>query len=93
MTGSARARVRALRLHSWTFRQASVELEYRRRVFDGGIAAAPANVIGKALGVERVVGEKVEALALHLAATAHLAAIPTHLDMTEQPQAVFLRCG
>jgi hypothetical protein len=47
-----------------------VQPQFRRHVFDCAVAAAPADVIGKALGGERIVGQKVEPLALHLAAAA-----------------------
>ena len=47
-----------------------IKHQFRRHVLDRGVAAAPADIIGEALGVERVVGHKVEPLALHLATAA-----------------------
>jgi hypothetical protein len=44
-----------------------VQLQFRRHVLDRRRAAATADIIGKALGVERIVRQKVEPLALHLA--------------------------
>lgn len=46
-----------------------VELELLGDVADGRLPATPSDVPGKALGVERIVGEEVEPLGLHLAAS------------------------
>ena len=46
-----------------------VELEFLGNVLDRGRATAPPHVVGKALGVKRVVGQKLQSLALHFAAT------------------------
>ena len=56
-----------------------VELEFLGDVLDRGRAAALTHVVGKALGVERVVGQEIELLALHFAAAAALNA--PHLDL------------
>jgi hypothetical protein len=45
-----------------------IELELLGHGLDRAVAAATAHVVGKTLGVERVVGEKLQPLALHLAA-------------------------
>jgi len=44
-----------------------VQLQFRRHLLDRRRPAAAADIIGKALGVERIVRHKVEPLALHLA--------------------------
>ena len=42
-------------------------------VLDRGLSTAPADIVGKALRIERIVCQKIEPLALHLAATAGIA--------------------
>jgi hypothetical protein len=48
-----------------------VQLQFLGDVMDRGAAAAATDVKGKPLGVERVVRQELEALALHLAAERH----------------------
>jgi hypothetical protein len=55
-----------------------VEIELFGDILDRGLPAALPDVVGETLGVERVVGEKVELFALH--GTATLALNPPHLD-------------
>ena len=66
-----------------------VEPQFRRNVLDHRIVAAPTDVIRKALGIERVVGQKAEPLALHLAAAAALD--PPHLQFEENPRVAALQ--
>ena len=47
-------------------------------------SATTADIIGEAFGVERIVGQKVEPLALHLATAA--AVDPSHLQFKENPR-------
>src|SRR5271156_5503149 len=61
-----------------------VEPQFCRHILDRPVAAAPADIISKALGVERIVGQKVEPLALHLAATTTID--PPHLQFEENPR-------
>jgi hypothetical protein len=61
-----------------------IELELLGDIPDRRAAAAPANVKGKSLGVERVVRQELEALALHLAALATHDA--PHLELQEYTQ-------
>ena len=56
-----------------------VKMQFFRHVLHRGGSAAPADVVGKALGVVRVVGKECEPLALHLATTA--ASHPPHLEL------------
>jgi hypothetical protein len=51
---------------------------FRRHLLDRRYPATPADIISKSLSVERIVGQKVETLALHLAATAAIE--PPHLQ-------------
>jgi hypothetical protein len=53
------------------------EVEFPGNILDGGLATAPSQVAGKALGIEGVVRQEVEPLALHMAAT--LGQHATHL--------------
>ena len=55
-----------------------VEVEFPGNIHDGGLATAPPYVVRKALGMEGVVRQEVEPLALHVAAT--LAQHAPHLD-------------
>ena len=61
-----------------------VQLQFRRHVLDRRRPAAPADIVGKALGVERIVRQKVEPLPLHLATTAALD--PPHLQFQKYPR-------
>ena len=61
-----------------------VQPQIRRNVLDRRRSTAPADVIGKALGVVRIVRQKVEPLALHLAAVATVE--PAHLQFQENPR-------
>ncbi len=49
--------------------RAPVEVEFQGQVLDRRRAAASPHVVGKALGIERVVGQEIEPFALHCAAT------------------------
>src|SRR6185295_19679621 len=56
---------------------------FRRHVLDRRRSAATADIIGKALGVERIVRQKLEPLALHLAT---VTAVDTpHLQFQKNP--------
>ncbi len=73
--GAGRARLGQLQLHILLFQRLDrvpVEVEFLGKILDRGRTAAPAHVMGKALGVEGVVGQKVEPLALHAPATSAL---------------------
>ena len=61
-----------------------VQPQIRRNVLDRRRSTAPADVIGKALGVVRIVRQKVEPLALHPAAVATVE--PAHLQFQENPR-------
>src|ERR1700745_2029205 len=56
----------------------------RGHILDRRRAAATADIIGKALGVERIVGQKVEPLPLHLATAATVDA--PHLQFQKNPR-------
>jgi len=56
-----------------------IQVQFPGHILDRGLAAAPADEPGEAFGVERVVGQKVETLAFHLAAAPALNA--PHLDV------------
>jgi hypothetical protein len=58
-----------------------VELELLGDVLDRRLPTAPADVMGEALRIKRVVSQEIELLALHLAATA--ASHPPDLDLKE----------
>jgi hypothetical protein len=80
---ATRAKFRARELHAQVLLlqrldRIPVELEFLGDILDGGLATAPPHVLGKALGIEGVVRQKVEPIALHVAAT--LAQRATHLD-------------
>ena len=80
--GSWRARTGQLRphvLHLQSLDRLPVKPEFLGNVLDGGLTTAPPNVVGKALGIEGVVRQEVEPLALHVPAT--LALHTTHLDL------------
>src|SRR5580693_4310258 len=61
-----------------------VQLQFRCHILDRRRAAATADIIGKALGVERIVGQKVEPLPLHLATAATVDA--PHLQFQKNPR-------
>ena len=61
-----------------------VQLQFRRNVLDRRFPATAANIMCKPFGVERIVREKIELLALHLAATA--AVEPPHLQFEINPR-------
>jgi hypothetical protein len=61
-----------------------VQFQIRRYVLDCRGSTAAADIIGKALGVVRIVRQKVEPLALHLAAVATVEA--AHLQLQENPR-------
>ncbi len=67
------------------FDRMPIEPELLGDISDRSTAAAPTNIEGESLGVERVVRQKLETLALHLAALAALD--PPHLELQEYPQA------
>src|SRR5450756_1646870 len=80
--GSWRARAGELRahvMHLQRLHRIPVEIQLLRNVLDRCLPAATADVIGKALGIERVVRHEVEALALHVPAT--LAPHAAYLDL------------
>src|SRR5262245_54979042 len=61
-----------------------VQLQLLGDIPDRGAAAAPPHVEGKSLGVERIVGQELETLALHLAAPP--AGDTPYLELQEYPQ-------
>ncbi len=80
--GSWPARAGELRAHVLLLQRLDrlpVKIEFLGNVLDGGLATAPPHVVGKALGIEGVVRQEVEPLALHVAAT--LAPHATHLEL------------
>ncbi|MDI3463155.1 MAG: hypothetical protein OJF50_001976 [Nitrospira sp.] len=56
-----------------------IQARFPGHILDRGLAAAPADEPGEALGVQRVVGQKVQTFPLHLAAASALNA--PHLDV------------
>jgi hypothetical protein len=73
-TGQLRPHV----LHLQSLDRLPVKLELLGNILDRGLSTAPPNVVGKALGIEGVVRQKVELFALHVPAT--LALNATHLE-------------
>ena len=61
-----------------------VQRQFRRHILDRRRPTAPADIISKALGVERIVRQEVEPLPLHLATTA--AVDPPHLQFQKYPR-------
>jgi hypothetical protein len=61
-----------------------VQVEFLGYILNAGLPAAPPHKVGKALRVERVVGQKVELLALHFAATP--AQHAAHLELQVHPR-------
>ena len=74
-TGQLRPHV----LHLQSLDRLPVKLEFLGDSLDGGLPAAPPPIVGKTLGIKRVVRQEVEPLALHLPAT--LAQHATHFDL------------
>jgi hypothetical protein len=62
-----------------------VQLQLFGDIVDWSAAAAPTDVKGKSLGVERIVRQELETLTLHLAAPAAMHA--SHLELQEDAQA------
>src|SRR5437764_8033970 len=60
-----------------------VQFQFRCHFLDRRSSATPADIMSKPLGVERIVGQKVELLPLHLAAIA--AVEPPHLHFEMNP--------
>src|ERR1700758_459709 len=84
---TGRAGTLELRLHVLLIERLDrmpVQFQFRRHLLDRRAAATPADVIGKPLGVERIVRQKVELLPLHPAATA--AVEPPHLQFEINPR-------
>src|SRR5258705_7916276 len=82
-----RARARKLGshvLHLQRLDRVPVQRQFFRHVFDRRLSAAPADIISKALGVERIVRQKIQLLSLHLAAIAALD--PPHLQLQIYPR-------
>ena len=80
--GSWRARADELRAHVLLLQglhRFPVQLEFLGNILDGGLTTAPPHVVGKALGIEGIVRQEVEPLALHAPAT--LALHAAHLDL------------
>ena len=76
------ARAGALRAHVLLLQRLDrlpVKIEFLGNVLDGGLATAPPHIVGKAFGIDGVVRQEVEPLALHVAAT--LALHATHLEL------------
>jgi hypothetical protein len=70
--GTRRTRFGELRAHVLLFQRLDsvpVEIEFLRDVLDRRLPAAAANVKGKAFGIERVVRQELQLLALHVTAT------------------------
>src|SRR5262249_15649583 len=67
-------------LHLKRFDGVPVQPQFRRNVLDRSVAAAPADIIGKALGVVRIVGQKVQPPRLPLAPGGALAPPPLQLE-------------
>src|SRR5712672_560732 len=83
--GARRARFGELRAHILHFQYLDgvpVELEFLRNVLDGRLPAATADVNGKALGIEWIVRQKCQLLALHVPATPaqHTPDLDLHVD-------------
>jgi len=70
-------------LHVQRLDRVPVQRQFLRHVLDRRPSAAPAHIVSKALGVERIVRQKVEPLPLHLATAA---AVETpHLQFQKYP--------
>ena len=82
--GSGRARTGQLRPHVLLLQRLDrlpVKPQLLGHVLDRGLPAAPAHVVGKALGIEGVVGQELQPLALHVPAA--LARNAPHLELQE----------
>src|SRR5487761_2409344 len=82
--GSGRARADELRLHVLLLQRLDripVQVQLLGNVLDRRLSAAPAHVMGKALGIEGIVGQKLQPFAFHFAAASALHA--PHLDLQE----------
>src|SRR6266702_4811743 len=80
------ARTRQLGLHVLHLQRLDrvpIKRQFFRHVLDRRLSAAPADIISKALGVERIVRQKIQLLSLHLAAIAALD--PPHLQLQIYP--------
>ena len=71
-------------LHVQRLDRVPVQRQFLRHVLDRRPPAAPADKVRKALGVERIVRQKVEPFPLHLATTAALD--PPHLQFQKYPR-------
>ena len=60
-----------------------VKLEFLGYVLDGRRAATPPHIVGKALGVKRIVCQKLQPLPLHFAAASTM--YPTNLELQVHP--------
>src|SRR5215207_5198429 len=84
-TGRPRARELGLHvLHLQRLDRVPVQRQFLRHILDRRLPAAPAHIISKALGVERIVRQKIQPLPFHLAATAALD--PPHLQFQKYPR-------
>ncbi len=82
--GPGRARAGELRLHVLLLQcldRIPVQVQFLGNVLDRRLPAAPAHVMGKALGIEGIVGQNLQPLAFHFAASSALHA--PHLDLQE----------
>lgn len=73
--GTRGTRFYQLRLHVLFFQRLDrvpIQVEFPGEILDRRRTTTQAHVMGKALGVERVVGQELESLAFHLAATSAL---------------------
>jgi hypothetical protein len=66
------------------FTVSQFEMKLLGQILDRGRTAAPADVMRKALGVEGIVGQKVQPLALHFAATPALDAPNLELEIDKR---------
>ena len=84
-TGRARALELGFHvLHVQRLDRVPVQRQFLRHVLDRRRPTAPAHIVRKALGVERIVRQKVEPFPLHLATTAALD--PPHLQFQKYPR-------
>ena len=71
-------------LHVQRLDRVPVQRQFRRHILDRLRPTAPAYIVRKALGLERIVRQKVEPFPLHLATTA--AINPPHLHVEKYPR-------
>ena len=76
---ASRGELRPHVLHLQSLDRLPVKTQFLGDVLDGGLTAAPPHVVGKALGIEGIVRQEVEPLALHVPTT--LALHAPHLDL------------